>query len=266
MTKVNKNFTDIPNILTSTPSRGSSREIVFLNNISNANYVDEKNSYKTSSIQKKLTEIYHLKCAYCEKKLLDSPKHIEHYRPKNIYYWLAYSWDNLLLSCGSCNSVKSDNFEIQNTRVSYDNETFNNIHNLGNNYDSRESPLIINPEKDDILEDIKYDVQAKIDSDNVRVKHTIDEACNLNREELITLRLVLLNDFINSFNKHFNNYLKERGGLSRFEPDIEIFIEKCNTTEEFFSFRYFILNNIDVFFEEEPKRKILKAVISKFNG
>ncbi|MBL6448416.1 hypothetical protein JMN32_19035 [Fulvivirga sp. 29W222] len=76
------------------------------------------------------------KCGYCEKKITESYGDVEHYRPKSTvevlpddkekwgkeqepknnvkgrifengcekgYWWLAYSWDNYLLSCSICN-------------------------------------------------------------------------------------------------------------------------------------------------------------------
>lgn len=262
MTKINKDFFDIPQILSLAPTKGTSRIKVFQNNIDTKKYIDDKHSYKVNSIQQKLNEIYHLKCAYCEKKLLDSPKHIEHYRPKSIYYWLAYSWDNLLLSCGFCNSVKGNRFEILNSQVKYNNEQFKDIHNLSSNYDDIEEPLIINPEKENIIKEIIYDKNALISSSNNRVQHTIENTCNLNRKELVELRSEVINNFKNKFNRHFNIFKKE-GSLSRFEPDIEIFIQECNETEEFYSFRYFILRNVDIFFEDKSKQKIFINVLNK---
>ena len=145
MIKVTKDFTDIPSILTK-----RKREDAFNHNIDESSYADEKNCYKVGSVQKRLNKIYHLKCAYCEKKLLDAPKHIEHYRPKDVYYWLAYSWDNLLLSCGNCNSAKGKRFKTINKKLKYDNELYSSIHNLISYYDMLEVPLIINPEQEDI--------------------------------------------------------------------------------------------------------------------
>ncbi|MER8657281.1 hypothetical protein [Mesorhizobium sp. M0847] len=49
------------------------------------------------------------KCAFCE-----SPTSaayygdVEHFRPKAIYWWLAYCYDNYLYSCRICNGKKSD--------------------------------------------------------------------------------------------------------------------------------------------------------------
>ena len=43
---------------------------------------------------------------------------VEHYRPKSIYWWLAYVYDNYLASCQICNrSVKSNNFEFDGPRM-----------------------------------------------------------------------------------------------------------------------------------------------------
>jgi uncharacterized protein (TIGR02646 family) len=71
------------------------------------------------------------KCAYCEKSLVDEPKHVDHFRPYGAveaegqrvypgYFWLGYTWSNLYLSCHSCNSTaKIDQFPLSNpaTRV-----------------------------------------------------------------------------------------------------------------------------------------------------
>ncbi len=257
MIKVEKDFSDIPSIL-----KKENREEAFNNNVSSRGYCESKNWYKVGSVQKRLNEIYNLKCAYCEQKLLDAPKHIEHYRPKNVYYWLAYSWDNLLLSCGSCNSSKSDDFEIKNSVVVYDNESFENIHQLGDSYDVVEKPLIINPEKDDVLGLIEYRVNAEVFSADERVNHTIENACKLNREELIQKRLPILTDFINQINKHYELFDKN-GDITRFYPDVQIFIEKVSKENEFYSFRYYIINNLNLFFENENIQRLLTITLAK---
>jgi len=44
------------------------------------------------------------KCCYCE-KLQEQAKYrdVEHYRPKARYWWLTWTWTNLLFSCVDCN-------------------------------------------------------------------------------------------------------------------------------------------------------------------
>lgn len=54
------------------------------------------------------------KCAYCEATTeVVAHGDVEHYRPKSIYWWLAYTYDNYLYACQICNqSYKSNNFPI----------------------------------------------------------------------------------------------------------------------------------------------------------
>ena len=54
------------------------------------------------------------KCAYCESPT-DVVAHgdVEHFRPKSIYWWLAYCFDNHLFSCRICNETyKLDYFPL----------------------------------------------------------------------------------------------------------------------------------------------------------
>ena len=75
-----------------------------------------------------LARVHYGKCCYCETPLRGaSYAHLEHWRPKSSsrqvrgggttrpgYYWLAYNWDNLLWSCGPCNSQhKGDLFPLE---------------------------------------------------------------------------------------------------------------------------------------------------------
>lgn len=259
MIKVEKNFADVPTIL-----KEQSREDAFNDNVSSASYCDAKNRYKIKSIQKKLIHIYHCKCAYCERSLLDVPKHIEHYRPKDTYYWLAYSWDNLLLCCGSCNSAKGNRFAIANDAVTYNRECFTDIHSLGTAYNDLENPKIINPEIDDVLDLIVFDKEGKVSSADGRVQHTIQNACNLNREELVQKRLEIITDFINVMYDHYLYFLKYKDA-SRFLPDIENFIQNCRVENEFYAFRYFVLNNVEIFFENNILQKIIHGRYEKYN-
>lgn len=261
MIKVEKNFDDVPSIL-----KSPNREEAFNKNIISKIFSDGKTLYKPDEVKKRLRQIYGLKCAYCEKDISDEAQHVEHYRPKDIYYWLAFSWDNLLLCCGKCNTSKGARFKTIDDKVSYNNESFESIHNLGVSYDKLEKPMIINPEKDDVLDNIIFDREAKISSLDDRVQFTIDEACNLNRESLVQKRIKLVNTFLNSINKHYLFFEKEGyKGTSRFLPDIEILINECKKDNEFYSFRYFVLNNLEIFVENTKIQLILKFLIKKIN-
>lgn len=80
--------------------------------------------------KKELVNIQGQKCCFCEKPIKNGA--IEHYRPKkgwqqNVgdpitrpgYYWLAYRWKNLLLSCSDCNESgqKGNLFPIDGIRA-----------------------------------------------------------------------------------------------------------------------------------------------------
>lgn len=47
-------------------------------------------------------------CSYCEQVITHAPE-VEHVQPKSLVPGLEYSWDNFLLGCKSCNSVKGKN-------------------------------------------------------------------------------------------------------------------------------------------------------------
>lgn len=52
------------------------------------------------------------KCAYCEAPTaVVAHGDVEHFRPKSVYWWLAYCYDNYLFSCQICNQTfKGDHF------------------------------------------------------------------------------------------------------------------------------------------------------------
>lgn len=70
-------------------------------------------AYKSADVKRRLDELFHGKCAYCETFYSASaPVDVEHYRPKGAvseddthpgYWWLAMVWTNLLPSCIDCN-------------------------------------------------------------------------------------------------------------------------------------------------------------------
>lgn len=90
-----------------------------------------KSIYASRAVKAELEACHHGKCCYCEMRFDDhrpyAYSYVEHWRPKRSsrqepdeesiwpgYYWLAYSWDNLLLSCAFCNCVnKRDLFPLE---------------------------------------------------------------------------------------------------------------------------------------------------------
>lgn len=108
------------------------------------------NVYSHDNIKLKLKEIQKNKCAFCEINLESQHGEVEHFRPKRMYkqnpkdsanypgyYWLSYSWDNLLLSCITCNQKwKKNLFPIKRPEKRAKNHYYNILY---------ERPYFINP-------------------------------------------------------------------------------------------------------------------------
>lgn len=78
-----------------------------------------------SEVKRDLWLVQNYKCCYCEKPYLEaSHSDVEHFRPAlrarrgngfpdHGYWWLAWTWTNLLFSCKNCNSsAKGDQFPL----------------------------------------------------------------------------------------------------------------------------------------------------------
>jgi hypothetical protein len=59
------------------------------------------------------------KCAYCEASTaVVAHGDVEHFRPKSVYWWLAFVFDNYLFSCQICNQTyKKDHFPIRGIKA-----------------------------------------------------------------------------------------------------------------------------------------------------
>lgn len=133
--------------------------------------------YKAEEVKRRLEELFHGKCAYCESFYASqAPVDVEHYRPKGAvdgepdhpgYWWLGMEWTNLLPSCLDCNrrrkqnvpealsnlsllykatqSGKKDSFPLQGRRA--DNETSDL---------AAELPLLLDPTRDDPATHLVY--------------------------------------------------------------------------------------------------------------
>jgi len=152
--------------------------------------------YGRAVVKKALLRSQHKKCCYCERKILASGYgDVEHFRPKGAfrqdevsdeqkpgYYWLAYTWSNLLISCSVCNtSWKRTHFPLENP-----------LSRARSHMDSvvEERPLLIDPTVEDPREHIRYNGDAPY-ALTARGRETI-ERLGLRRGDLLEQRQTLL--------------------------------------------------------------------------
>jgi uncharacterized protein (TIGR02646 family) len=150
--------------------------------------------YAHESVKQALRRAQHDKCAFCESKFAHiAYGDVEHFRPKAGwrqeegeplgtpgYYWLAYEWTNLFLSCTLCNQrFKRNLFPLRTpTRRarSHQDEV------------TAEDPLLLDPAMDDpeallsFREEVPYAVRG-----NARARATV-RLLGLQREELAEQR------------------------------------------------------------------------------
>jgi len=248
---------------------------------------DNKNSLKWT-----LKRIYHEKCAFCETYIKNEVGDIEHFRPKNAnanqakkcdktysYYWLAFSWDNLLPCCSRCNGKKSNCFDIEGNRVNYNSEELFDLHDKMEVYNREEKPKLLHPEYDSFENDIRFSKYGEIESDNERVNYTVT-ICDLNRENLKTDRLSVVTDFMEKLHEHLNSFNNNLNNdnfnecLEYFKVTIEDFIKKSNIEYQYsLVYKYIkndfeqFLESIDIDFEDEEFAKsiILTAFFEFYN-
>lgn len=146
---------------------------------------------------------YH-KCCYCEHRIMKAFHDVEHYRPKarvdrrpgcgltHGYWWLAFSWDNLLYACPGCNrSGKNDRFPMEHGAVSLEAESFP---------PGGELPLLIDPASGvNPVEHVEF-VQQSVGPtgspkywwarprNGSRFGNMTIDVCDLNRSELREIR------------------------------------------------------------------------------
>ena len=119
--------------------------------------------YGHKTVKDHLLAAQHRKCCYCERKILPSNfGDVEHFRPKAGirqkgspalikpgYYWLAYDWNNLLVSCSVCNTAwKQTYFPLLNERRRA---------RWHGDQIADEHPMLVDPASEDPRDHIRYD-------------------------------------------------------------------------------------------------------------
>ena len=263
-----RDLANIPKYLNSTTVQNAFNKNTSTKTHSSGNIYNDK----AKSVKNILKKIYNNKCAYCEDTLLNKYGHIEHYRPKSLYFWLAYSWSNLLPICEMCNIAKSNYFNILGERSKYNNEKLKDLHNKAIDYNKEEKPKILHPEYDKFEKNVLFSTNGKILSKNDRVKYTV-RICKLNRSDLLILRVTIINDIVNLLHNLLNEFektLKEINELrlSIFDILFNSLRKKSDIKNSFSLLNIFIFNNFENFLDkidlkyhdiEFGKKIILKA-------
>jgi uncharacterized protein (TIGR02646 family) len=73
---------------------------------------DFQDHWKESDVRGALLAMHGHICAWCQCDLQVFPGDVEHFRPKSLYWWLAYDFGNYLLSCSNCNRRKGVSFPL----------------------------------------------------------------------------------------------------------------------------------------------------------
>ena len=148
------------------------------------------------------------RCAYCEGRYNSGEfGDAEHYRPKSEvtegrkavshpgYYWLAYEWQNLLLSCRKCNSKHSNIDPVTGKKVSHPGKlcefpvSAGRVSSPGGDPDTwmlelgKEKPLLLHPYYENPDDHFLAAKGGWITAKTPEGKATID-VCDLNRKEL----------------------------------------------------------------------------------
>ena len=82
--------------------------------------------YRDAAAEVLLHRLHH-KCAYCEAEVHLADE-VDHFRPRRPqkngttlvhpgYFWLTWSWDNLLFTCSTCHGPKKNAFAIDGVRL-----------------------------------------------------------------------------------------------------------------------------------------------------
>ena len=161
-----------------------------------------ENLWSNPKVKNFLYESQHGKCCYCERKRDKREADVEHFRPKaevkeagenhQGYWWLAYSWENLLIACKTCNQeYKKSKFPLKDEKK----RSYTENCDLG-----EEEPFLINPLEENPELFIDYDLEetrlmAKAIGKCERGEKTVSELTGINDRRVMEKRADKLKDY-----------------------------------------------------------------------
>ena len=246
MIKVKKSIDTLPNILKEKSTQSKHKRLLTAQKwLSSSSY---KSPYQNKKLKESLKSIYNHKCAYCEQKMVFPKENqnksasndltLEHYRPKSTYYWLAYSWDNLLPVCYDCNHAKEDFFDIEGVEITeIRTNEIDNIHELASIYNSEEKPKFIHPELENLSTEFIFGKDGTVTSNNERCQYVI-EKCDLKRLKLVLKRRKIIDDLKSKYQA-----IQTEEEFYQLAKDIKT--KSINPKTEFIALYDFILANFN---------------------
>jgi uncharacterized protein (TIGR02646 family) len=182
-----------PATLTSTKAQESRDELERLVQAGEVKLSFDSGLYGAKDVKAALQDMQHDKCCFCESQITHiAYGDVEHFRPKGAvqeddgqltqpgYYWLAYTWENLLFACQICNQrEKRNKFPVEGVRAKWPTDALDH-----------ESPLFIDPTGlDDPEALITFtDKGQAVAVDGDRRGGVTIEALGLNRDDLVERR------------------------------------------------------------------------------
>ncbi|REA63749.1 hypothetical protein DSL64_04790 [Dyadobacter luteus] len=280
MISVKKDFEISPALLVA-----SDRNNLILDSINTKNkHAFASKVYRDTTLQE-LELLYQSKCAYCETDTAaGAPMQVEHYRPKAKvtedsshlgYYWLAYEWSNLILSCSKCNNKKRNRFPILNTRLTEPQLDIDGLptdeYRLANSLIlNSEGTFLLHPEIDIVEDHFLYNEKAEIVGRTPQALETI-KICGLNRKELVFKRLSILNEFRDDIKTILTDVLEQKVTTEQCRYAIKLVFQKLaglqSPVKQYSRFGYFLFYKFDLFIANslEPKQKnAVKLLFEQF--
>lgn len=279
MISIKKDFASVPDKLDTVE-----RTDLIKLSLTEKNKHDFKPKVYRDGTLKELETLYHHKCGYCETDTTaGAPMQVDHYRPKaevtkekehEGYYWIAYEWSNLLLSCSRCNNKKRNQFPITGIRVTSptlnpDGMPDDDSRLATSPLFQNEKPLLLHPEIDKVEDFFIFLPDGRLApiGDNPRALETIS-ICQLNRSELVLKRLSVLNKLFNRIQKELKELEAKVINGEQAQHSIKRVFEELvllqSPENEYSRFGYFMFVKFEKFFIERFPPKQGQAVRKLF--
>lgn len=150
----------------------------------------DRKVFTSEQVRGALNDLFQGKCAFCE-TASSRGMDVDHYRPianavggrRNLphhYAWLAYEWENLVLSCADCNRRKVNFFGLMAGQRSPLKAPLGQIR-------AQETPKLLDPGFDSPFKHLEFTLDGVVHARTRRGAATI-EILDLNRSDLLSAR------------------------------------------------------------------------------